>query len=196
MICGDNSMALTQYDSAKEGHRIFLLDEREAYYSKTSAGTVSPFALLPQGHVSAEAQPFIKLMSTDTSSGVIIAMDLGRTQAHDNEFALAYDPFSANPHNQRFKDIPVVEVKVRLSFNGLLLDSENEKAVRHRVPEIPHRAISLRKALAVQRTKNRVAISLLQNWLADESGYDEAVWPRVKRAIEEHRLSERPRFND
>lgn len=46
-----------------------------------------------------------------------------------------------------------------------------------------------------QRT-NEAAMQLLQQWLADESGYDEAVWPVVKRSIDEHRLSDRPRFSE
>jgi hypothetical protein len=48
----------------------------------------------------------------------------------------------------------------------------------------------------VQRAKNEAAIRLLQKWISDESGYDEAVWPRVKQAIEENRLSERKHFSD
>lgn len=44
--------------------------------------------------------------------------------------------------------------------------------------------------------KNRMAIGLLNAWLADESGYDERVWPIVKAGIEEHRLSDRKRFSD
>jgi hypothetical protein len=49
---------------------------------------------------------------------------------------------------------------------------------------------------AARRAKNEAAIRLLDKWLADESGYDEDVWPRVKVAIEENRLSERKRFSD
>ncbi len=37
---------------------------------------------------------------------------------------------------------------------------------------------------------------LLDTWLADESGYDERVWPQLKKAIEENRLSSRKRFDD
>ena len=31
----------------------------------------------------------------------------------------------------------------------------------------------------------------LSEWLADESGYDEKVWPELKQAIEGNRLSQR-----
>ena len=44
--------------------------------------------------------------------------------------------------------------------------------------------------------RNAALIRLLHQWLADESGYDEATWPVVKQAIEEHRLSHRKRFCD
>ena len=47
-----------------------------------------------------------------------------------------------------------------------------------------------------QGAKNQAAIRLLNEWLADESGYDETAWPVAKRAIETYRLSDRPRFHD
>jgi hypothetical protein len=47
-----------------------------------------------------------------------------------------------------------------------------------------------------QATQNAAAIRLLHQWLEDESGYDERVWPRLKEAIEKDRLSERKRFRD
>lgn len=49
---------------------------------------------------------------------------------------------------------------------------------------------------AAQRQKNEPARRLLQEWLADESGYDEEVWPQVKQIIEDNRLSVRSRFGD
>ena len=50
--------------------------------------------------------------------------------------------------------------------------------------------------VAGQKARNKAAIALLDKWLADESGYDERVWPRLKKAIEENRLSSRKRFDD
>jgi len=41
---------------------------------------------------------------------------------------------------------------------------------------------------------NEAARELLRQWMEDESGYDEKVWPLVKEMIEENRLSERKRF--
>jgi hypothetical protein len=41
---------------------------------------------------------------------------------------------------------------------------------------------------------NRRALALIQLWLADESDYDEEVWPEIERVIEENRLGDRKRF--
>ncbi len=40
------------------------------------------------------------------------------------------------------------------------------------------------------------AIRLLEEWLADESGYDEETWPKLKKALDEDRLSSRRLFRD
>ena len=53
-----------------------------------------------------------------------------------------------------------------------------------------------RDDLTGQQTKNDAAQRLIETWLADDSGYDEAAWPRVKRAIEENRPSYRSRFGE
>ena len=39
-------------------------------------------------------------------------------------------------------------------------------------------------------------MKLLDAWLADDSGYDERVWPHLKKTIEENRLSYRKRFDE
>jgi hypothetical protein len=44
--------------------------------------------------------------------------------------------------------------------------------------------------------KNAAAIQLLNSWLADDSGYDERVWPIVKKAVEDNRTSLRGRFSE
>jgi len=49
---------------------------------------------------------------------------------------------------------------------------------------------------AVLRIKNEVAIRLLQEWMADESGYDETAWETVKKLIEENKLSNRGKFDE
>jgi hypothetical protein len=39
-------------------------------------------------------------------------------------------------------------------------------------------------------------LKLIDSWRAEDPGYDERVWPIVKKAIEENRLSARRRFRD
>ena len=46
------------------------------------------------------------------------------------------------------------------------------------------------------KTQNEKALELLDTWIADNSGYDEKVWPKLKETIETNRFSERKRFND
>jgi len=41
-----------------------------------------------------------------------------------------------------------------------------------------------------------MAINLLKEWMADDSGYDEQAWPAAKRAIAENALSSRKRFDE
>lgn len=54
----------------------------------------------------------------------------------------------------------------------------------------------------VGNTSNRessrqvACIELLNQWLADESGYDEAVWPKVKETLEASLASNRLPFDE
>ncbi|MBN1284339.1 MAG: hypothetical protein JXB47_02975 [Anaerolineae bacterium] len=57
-------------------------------------------------------------------------------------------------------------------------------------------APTVEAVLARHRERNEAAIALVRAWAADESGYDERVWPIVKQAIEENRMSYRKRFDD
>jgi hypothetical protein len=61
---------------------------------------------------------------------------------------------------------------------------------------ITRRTRSLHTPACLARIRARKLKKLLDSWLADESGYDERVWPRLKKAIEENRLSSRKRFDD
>ncbi len=64
------------------------------------------------------------------------------------------------------------------------------------VSSVGNGPIELQGYLAeIRATKNEAAIRLIESWLADESGYDEAVWETVKNTIEENRLSSRKRFD-
>lgn len=58
----------------------------------------------------------------------------------------------------------------------------------------PDASLTARQALRLGDTA--AAIALLEAWLDDRSGYDEAVWPQVKAAMEENRLSDRKLFSE
>ena len=46
-----------------------------------------------------------------------------------------------------------------------------------------------------QRAGALKAIALLDEWMADESGYDEEMWPQIQAALERDRLSSRSLFD-
>ena len=46
------------------------------------------------------------------------------------------------------------------------------------------------------RVRNARALQLVREWLADESGYDEEVFPILKAELEADRLSYRRRFRE
>ena len=45
------------------------------------------------------------------------------------------------------------------------------------------------------QTRPEAVIALLDEWLQDESGYDEETWPELKKALDRGRLSERKLFD-
>ena len=45
------------------------------------------------------------------------------------------------------------------------------------------------------RPRPEAVIALLDEWLQDESGYDEETWPELKEALDRDRLSERKLFD-
>ncbi len=50
-------------------------------------------------------------------------------------------------------------------------------------------------SLPRHQTKPEAVIALLDEWLRDESGYDEETWPELKVALDRDRLSERKLFD-
>jgi hypothetical protein len=44
------------------------------------------------------------------------------------------------------------------------------------------------------RERNRRGLALLEEWMADESGYDERVWPEIKAALNANRGSQERRL--
>lgn len=50
--------------------------------------------------------------------------------------------------------------------------------------------------LPSSQMNSKACIQLLNQWLADESGYDEENWPKIKAMIERNRTANRPLFNE
>jgi len=46
------------------------------------------------------------------------------------------------------------------------------------------------------RPRAELAIRLLDEWMADESGYDEETWPELEVALDRDRLSSRRLFDE
>ena len=52
------------------------------------------------------------------------------------------------------------------------------------------------ETLRIFVAKNKKVITLVESWLNDKSGYDQRVWPKLSRAIEVNRLSNRKRLKE
>lgn len=76
----------------------------------------------------------------------------------------------------------------RRTKNGRPIRTQEEMANPELIDEMVESAMQDRERIS---QKNNAAIRLLQEWLSDESGYDEEYWPFIKNVIEENRLSER-----
>ena len=54
-----------------------------------------------------------------------------------------------------------------------------------------------RRSSGIRRqTRPKEVIALLDEWLKDESGYDEETWPELKKALDRNRLSGRKLFDE
>jgi len=61
---------------------------------------------------------------------------------------------------------------------------------------VPQHSLKSRKQPPATSSRARKFMKLVKSWQAKDPGYDERVWPIVKKAIEENRLSARRRFRD
>ncbi len=60
--------------------------------------------------------------------------------------------------------------------------------------EIEPKSIPLHNGAQPKSQRHAAARQLLQEWLADESGYDEETWPVLKQALEQNRTSSNRRL--
>ncbi len=58
-----------------------------------------------------------------------------------------------------------------------------------------HRQEYEKKNTKLHQDQNR-AVELVEQWLSDRSGYDETVWPELKRSLDKSRLGERRLFHE
>lgn len=66
---------------------------------------------------------------------------------------------------------------------------------------ITEQAIAPAKPMAVKtstasRGSAEAVLELVEQWLAEDDGYDQEVWPIIQQDIEENRLSDRSRFHE
>ena len=57
-------------------------------------------------------------------------------------------------------------------------------------------AARLHEDAGERQANNQAMIRLLNEWLADESGYDEENWAEIKKLLEENRTSSRELWNE
>ncbi len=95
---------------------------------------------------------------------------------------------------QEYRERVATKPSAAMIEAGFLFAIPPEELVPHANFEVGN----LQQQWAVRSRRERHArlIALIESWLADESGYDEAVWPRLKARIEESRTSNRTRFSD
>ncbi len=94
---------------------------------------------------------------------------------------------------EQLEENPIVVTK-RGRPCAVLLDYVQYQRLMERLENLRVRKEAQEKT--PHHTKHKAAIRLLDEWMADESGYDETVWPIVKQDLEENRLSDRRAFVD
>ena len=52
------------------------------------------------------------------------------------------------------------------------------------------------KSLVAPRGSAEAVLKLVEQWLAEDDGYDQEVWPIIRQDIEDNRLSDRSRFHE
>ena len=80
--------------------------------------------------------------------------------------------------------------RLALDFADALEGEEEDVATQHQ------KSHQEAKAEDELRARNARALELVREWLADESGYDEKVFPVLKAELEADRLSYRRRFKE
>ena len=74
-------------------------------------------------------------------------------------------------------------------------DLDAWQVVGHRPKAKPNDRAPVEAPLSARERAEKV-IQLLDEWMADESGHDEEMWPKLKAVLEQDRISSRPLFRE
>jgi len=121
----------------------------------------------------------------------------------------AYEPWN------RYVEVPFVDISAppwhllavrstALTESGIVLAAKLAESVSADEFQVVGRSIETQAAESAtsshtnteDRRRVEKVISLLDEWMSDESGYDEETWPELKTALERDRLSSRKLFDD
>ncbi|MEK6301472.1 MAG: hypothetical protein AABO41_12180 [Acidobacteriota bacterium] len=91
----------------------------------------------------------------------------------------------------RALNVAIDEIEKFLQGAALILDEEAERVVRDRSTSLREYQDWARKQKLDVRKE--VGPLLIDSWLADESGYDEAAWPGVQQALDGTRTPQKGR---
>jgi len=112
---------------------------------------------------------------TSAATGDTAARDYGRWQAHGGG-------------SSRWACSDCVDTEVAPEGRTMAWDTDECRQ--------GNRLVGARAHTSEISPANLRALELLQAWLAEDPSYDRETWTRLKRAVEENRLSERSRFGD
>ena len=79
-------------------------------------------------------------------------------------------------------NVAISEIEKFLQGTALILDAEAERVLRDRVTSLREYQEWARNYK--REVRKEVGPLLIDSWLADESGYDEAAWPVVRQALD------------
>ena len=82
------------------------------------------------------------------------------------------------------------------SLSLLLDDTASTSAISPSAGYSPRIILTSEEVARVKQIeKNQAVLKLLDSWLSASADYDKQAWPRIKKSVEENRLSDRERFN-
>jgi len=91
-------------------------------------------------------------------------------------------------------NVAIEETEKVLQGSALILDAGAERATRDLMTSLrEYQDWARRRKLEVRR---EVGPQLIDSWLADETGYDEAAWPAVQQSLNGNRIPQKDRSGE